>query len=536
MARTVVLALCVAGALGGNTVLDFSGGLEGWVASQDAKYAGSEWSAEGGALRVVAPHKFYGLSRALEAAVAPGAPGGFVVQYEVKLAGGVTCSGSYLKLLAADAAFEGSKLKESSPYAIMFGPDNCGHTSKVHFILRQQNPATKAWEEKHMSALVVPLRDRASHLYTLELRADNSFSVRVDGEEKAAGNLLKDDDFKPPFATAAEIDDPADKKPADWVDTERIPDAAAVKPADWDEEAPQKIPDPDASKPAGWVDSAPLEIPDPDARKPEDWSDEDDGAWEAPIIKNPACAVGCGAWQRPLIANPAYKGKWQRPMVPNPAYKGAWKPRRIANPGFFAEPNPIGTIPEVGAIAIEILANDKDITFDSLIIGDDIEAARAWASDVFLAKQAKEKAEDKTEQRVAAKVAREKGFEEGGAAGALNWAFGEASDKLQDLTGVDDEYKPHVFAAAILALALALLVPLVRWCLRSPPDDAALAKKSDESRADEEEEEEEEEEEQQPAAAKPAGGAADEDEDEEPEADKTKGRPEGLQRRIPKAN
>jgi calnexin len=369
--------------------------------------------------------------------------------------------------------------------------------------------------------------------------------VRVDGEEKAAGSLLKDDDFKPPFAPPAEIDDPTDKKPADWVDTERIPDAAAVKPGDWDEDAPQKIPDPDASKPAGWVDSAPSEIPDPDARKPEDWSDEDDGAWEPPIIKNPACAVGCGEWKRPVIANPAYKGKWQRPMIANPAYKGAWKPRRIANPGFFSEPNPIGTIPSVGAVAIEILANDKDITFDSIIIGDDIEGARAWARDVFLAKQAKEKAEDKTEQRAAAKAAREKGLAEGTPGSMLNWAFGEASDKLQDLTGIDDEYKPHAIAAAIIALVLlviALLAVFVRSCLSSSPDAAAHAKKSDESHADEEEEEEEEEEEGKPAAAKPAGAAAaaaadeDEDEDAEPEADKTKGRPEGLQRRIPKAN
>ena len=37
----------------------------------------------------------------------------------------------------------------------------------------------------------------------------------------------------------AEIDDPSDSKPDDWVDEPRIPDPFAEKPGDWDEDAPR---------------------------------------------------------------------------------------------------------------------------------------------------------------------------------------------------------------------------------------------------------------------------------------------------------
>ena len=39
-----------------------------------------------------------------------------------------------------------------SPYIVMFGPDKCGDTNKVHFILRHQNPVSKEWEEKHFKS------------------------------------------------------------------------------------------------------------------------------------------------------------------------------------------------------------------------------------------------------------------------------------------------------------------------------------------------------------------------------------------------
>ena len=83
------------------------------------------------------------------------------------------------------------------------------------------------------------------------------------------GSLLED--FTPAVNPPAEIDDPNDKKPADWDETEKIPDPDARKPSDWDESAPAQIPDPTATKPEGWLDDELDMIPDPNAEKPEDW-------------------------------------------------------------------------------------------------------------------------------------------------------------------------------------------------------------------------------------------------------------------------
>jgi hypothetical protein len=43
-----------------------------------------------------------------------------------------------------------------------------------------------------------------------------SYDVLIDGESKKSGSLF--DDFEPAFNPPEEIDDPEEKKPADWVD------------------------------------------------------------------------------------------------------------------------------------------------------------------------------------------------------------------------------------------------------------------------------------------------------------------------------
>lgn len=185
-----------------------------------------------------------------------------------------------------------------------------------------------------------PFKDKQPHLYQLIIRPDNTFTVSVDHKIVNEGSLLED--FQPPVNPPREIDDPADKKPEDWDERERIPDPEAKKPEDWDEDAPPQIPDPNAAKPDGWLDEIEEMIPDPNAVKPEDWDNEIDGEWEAPLISNPLCekAVGCGQWKAPLIKNPTYKGKWRAPYIDNPNYKGKWSARKIPNPDFFEDLTP----------------------------------------------------------------------------------------------------------------------------------------------------------------------------------------------------
>ena len=54
-----------------------------------------------------------------------------------------------------------------------------------------------------------------------------------------------------------------------------------------EEEQVQFIEDVTAQKPADWLEEEPLEIADPHARRPDGWQDEEDGAWEPPLIANP---------------------------------------------------------------------------------------------------------------------------------------------------------------------------------------------------------------------------------------------------------
>lgn len=93
--------------------------------------------------------------------------------------------------------------------------------------------------------------DKLPHLYTLILRPDNTFDIKVDKKIIKSGSLL--DDFTPPVNPPAEIEDPDDKKPEDWDEREKIPDPNAVKPDDWDEDAPAQIVDESAVMPDGLV-------------------------------------------------------------------------------------------------------------------------------------------------------------------------------------------------------------------------------------------------------------------------------------------
>lgn len=324
-----------------------------------------------------------------------------VVQYEVKLQNGLECGGAYMKLLSKNKDFNPKQFDNKAPYTIMFGPDKCGTTNKVHFIFRHENPITHVFEEKHLQdAPMAKHSTKLTTLYTLVVSPNNTYNIFVNMESVKSGSLLED--FEPAVNPAKEIEDSDDKKPSDWVDVARIPDPEATKPEDWDESQPRQIPDETAEKPEDWLDNEPLEIPDPKAVKPEDWSDEDDGDWIAPTIENPKCAEasGCGEWVRPMMSNPAYKGKWSAPMIDNPAYTGEWKPRMIPNPDFFEDLQPSSFTP-MGAIGFEIWTMSNDIMFDNIYVGYSEDEAREIAEATWRPKFTKEEelrsAETKTD-------------------------------------------------------------------------------------------------------------------------------------------
>jgi calnexin len=315
------------------------------------------------------------------------------VQYEVKPQNSLVCGGAYLKLLQENKKLHQEEFSNATPYVIMFGPDKCGATNKVHFIFRHKNPKTGEYEEKHLKTPPVARTNKVTSLYTLIVKPDQTFEILINGESVKEGSLLED--FNPPVNPEKEIDDPKDKKPADWVDEVQIPDPEATKPEDWDEEAPYEIVDEEAEQPEDWLEDEPTSIPDPEAEKPEDWDDEEDGDWVAPTVPNPKCAdvSGCGEWTRPLKKNPEYKGKWSAPLIDNPAYKGVWAPRKIANPAYFEDKTPANLEP-MGAIGFEIWTMQNDILFDNIYIGHSVEDAEALRKETFDVKHPIEEAEE----------------------------------------------------------------------------------------------------------------------------------------------
>ncbi|MCL7033282.1 hypothetical protein MKW94_016296 [Papaver nudicaule] len=328
--------------------------------------------------------------------------GTIVLQFETRFQNGLECGGAYLKYLRLQevAGWNPVEFSNQSPYSIMFGPDKCGSTNKVHFIFKHKNPKSGEYVEHHLKSPPAVPSDKLSHVYTAILKPDNEVSILVDGEEKKKGNFLLADDFEPSLIPTESIPDPDDKKPLDWDERAKIPDPEATKPDDWDENAPMEIEDEEAVKPEGWLDDEPMQIDDPEAAKPEDWDDEEDGEWEAPKIDNPMCEVapGCGEWKRPMKRNPAYKGKWHPPLIDNPNFKGIWKPQEIPNPHYFELDKP--NFEPIAAIGIEIWTMQDGILFDNILIASDEKVAESYRTTTWKPKYEAEKEKQKSEEEL----------------------------------------------------------------------------------------------------------------------------------------
>jgi calnexin len=189
-----------------------------------------------------------------------------VVQYEVKLQNGLECGGAYLKLLRENKALHQDEFSNITPYVIMFGPDKCGHTNKVHVIINHKNPKTGEYEEKHLTSPPTARIVKTTELYTLIIHPNNTFVVKQNGETVKEGSLFED--FSPSINPPKEIDDPKDTKPETWVDEAKIPDPEAKKPEDWDEEAPFEIVDEEATMPDDWLENEPISVPPRRPRSP----------------------------------------------------------------------------------------------------------------------------------------------------------------------------------------------------------------------------------------------------------------------------
>lgn len=238
----------------------------------------------------------------------------------------------------------------------MFGPDICGSTRRVHAIFNHKDTNKLIKKEVRCET------DTLTHVYTLIVKPDLTYEIRIDGVKKEGGKL--EDDWE--FLAPRKIKDPKESKPSDWVDEATIEDPADVKPAGHD----------DIQK----------KIPDPEAQKPNDWDDEADGVWDAPQIDNPAYK---GPWKAKKIPNPAYKGKWEHPLIDNPEYK---------------EDSSIGQFENNAYVGFELWQVKAGTIFDNIILTDSVEEAEALLKSTYSANiEAEKKAKEAFEKAEADK-------------------------------------------------------------------------------------------------------------------------------------
>jgi len=274
-----------------------------------------------------------------------------VLQYSLKQDQRIDCGGGYIKL--HPASLKQKSYNGDSEYNIMFGPDVCGSTKRIHVILTKNGV-------NHLIKTDVPLdNDVYTHVYTLILEPDNTYKVLVDNKAVREGSIEEDWSILEP----KKINDPSISKPADWVDETHINDPEDFKPEGYDE--------------------IKAEVVDPEAEKPEDWDDELDGEWEAPIIPNPAYK---GPWKPKRIANPEYKGEWVHPQIDNPAYK--------ADATLYS-------FDSLKYVGIEIWQVKSGSVFGNFLVTDEPSVAKKAATEI-LKRVPGEKTAEKAEQEAAA--------------------------------------------------------------------------------------------------------------------------------------
>jgi len=320
------------------------------------KLFGNEASEKG--LRTTEDARFYDISAKFDDFSNKGKT--LVVQFSVKHEQNIDCGGGYVKLVPH--GFEPKEFRggdKETTYNIMFGPDICGATKKVHLIFH--NKGTNHLIKKNVAAEA----DEFTHLYTAVIEPDNTYRILVDGEEKQSGKIEEDWDILPP----KKIKDPQVSKPLNWVD-ERM------------------IDDPNDKKPEGY-DDIPSEIADPDASKPDDWDDELDGDWEAP-----------------KIANPEYKGEWAPKKIDNPEYKGEWVHPEIDNPDYSEDPN-LYAYDSFGGIGIDIWQVKSGTIFDNFLITDDFSTAESHFEEVKKRREGERKVKEERDKEEADKRAAE---------------------------------------------------------------------------------------------------------------------------------
>jgi len=400
----LLVAVCVIASVSAEIYFkeEFGAGWEDrWVESHWKKSAGQagafkvshgDWygdAEEGKGLQTTQDARFYAISSAVKKEFSNEGKD-FVVQFSVQHGQKIDCGGGYLKLMPA--GLNQDEFSGDSVYNIMFGPDICGtSTKKTHVIFNYQGENLLTKKDIKCET------DQLTHVYTLIVRPDNTYEVRIDGNKKESGSLFADWDF----LEDKTIKDPSVSKPKDWVDDAMMDDPTDAKPSDWD--------------------SVPKHIPDPEAEKPSDWDDDADGEWEPPTIDNPEYK---GEWKPKRIANPAYKGKWVHPEIANPA---------------FVDDQLVYRYPSFKYVGIDVWQVKSGTIFDNIIMTDSVaEAEEFMAATYGKTKDAEKSMFDSAESKKRAEEEAERKRIE-----AERKAQEEDEDEDEDEDDEDDDHHGH---------------------------------------------------------------------------------------------
>ncbi|XP_006877172.1 PREDICTED: calreticulin-3 [Chrysochloris asiatica] len=273
-----------------------------------------------------------------------------VIQYTVKHGQKIDCGGGYVKVFPSDV--DQKNLSGKSQYYIMFGPDICGFDiKKIHVILHFKN-------QYHSNKKFIRCKiDAFTHLYTLVLRPDLTYEVKIDGQSIESGNIEYD-----------------------WNLTSlKKTEKSSAESKGWDQTTDDKTQD--------WE----KHFLDAGASKPSDWNSELDGDWSGPMLQKPP---------------------YQDSLKPDGIDKDVWLHQKMKSTNYLSEYD-LSEFENIGAIGLELWQVRSGTIFDNFLITDDEEYAEnfgkaTWGEtkgperemDSIQAKEEIRKAEEEEEQEM----------------------------------------------------------------------------------------------------------------------------------------
>ncbi|KAM7143768.1 calreticulin-3 isoform 4-T4 [Molossus nigricans] len=229
------------------------------------------------------------------------------------------------------------------------GPDICGFDiKKVHVILHFKN-------QYHSNKKPIRCKvDGFTHLYTLILRPDLTYEVRIDGQGIESGSIEYD-----------------------WNLTSlKKMDKTSAESKDWKQEKEDKLQD--------W------EKHFLDASKPSDWNSELDGEWQAHMLQKPP---------------------YQDGLKPEGIDKDVWLHQKMKNTNYLTEYD-LSEFENIGAIGLELWQVRSGTIFDNFLITDDEEYAENFGKATWGETKGPEREMDAIQAKEEVKKAREEDEEE----------------------------------------------------------------------------------------------------------------------------